>query len=483
MTHAPLRIDDLSLSFPHKTCFDHFSACVAHSSRIAIIGRNGCGKSSLLNMLMGNFGPGASGNIRIPADAIFGHVPQVIESFDELSGGQRVNEALTQALAADPNILLLDEPTNHLDRRNRKSLLRLLRAYSGTLIVVTHDPELLRNDIDTLWHIDNGTIRAFSGNYDDYMRERLVQRSSIERELSRMERRKKDMHEALMKEQQRAAKSKDKGRRKVENKRWLKSTADLKTMKAEKSQGGKLKEIADEKQRLSSQLAELRLPRTIHPSFSLQAADCGSRSLLTVSNGSVGYPGQPEMLSGLSLNLMAGQKIAISGENGSGKSTLIKALQNDARVLKSGDWYPPASADIGYLDQHYSTLNPEHTVLESLAARVCDWTPGDLRRHLADFLFRTNEEINTRVQQLSGGEKARLSLAVIAAKTPKLLLLDEVTNNLDLETRAHVISVLKDYPGAMIVVSHSMDFLQAIGINECYTVRNSQLMPWQIEAT
>ena len=128
----------------------------------------------------------------------------------------------------------------------------------------------------------------------------------------------------------------------------------------------------------------------------------------------------------------------------------------------------------------------------TIPARTLDTLGVQLQAHmladgarlaLADFLFRTNEEINTRVQQLSGGEKARLSLAVIAAKTPKLLLLDEVTNNLDLETRAHVISVLKDYPGAMIVVSHSMDFLQAIGINECYTVRNSHLMPWQIEAT
>lgn len=147
--HKPIQLKDLSLSFPHKTCFDNFNAHIHYGNRIAIIGRNGSGKSTLLKILMGAFA-GVTGDVLIPKEVIFGYVPQIITDFDSLSGGQRLHKALTQALSADPNVLLLDEPTNHLDRHNRQSLLRLLRNYSGTLIVVSHDAELLRNSVDTI---------------------------------------------------------------------------------------------------------------------------------------------------------------------------------------------------------------------------------------------------------------------------------------------------------------------------------------------
>ena len=143
---------------------------------------------------------------------------------------------------------------------------------------------------------------------------------------------------------------------------------------------------------------------------------------------------------------------------------------DDACVIKSGNWYAPKISDIGYLDQHYGTLSAEKTVLETIAELVPTWPHIEVRRHLNDFLFRKNEEVNALVSTLSGGEKARLSLAQIAAKTPKLLILDEITNNLDLETKDHVIQVLKSYPGAMIVISHEADFLEEVGISEVVDV-------------
>lgn len=126
----------------------------------------------------------------------------------------------------------------------------------------------------------------------------------------------------------------------------------------------------------------------------------------------------------------------------------------------------PKIVDIGYLDQHYGTLSSEKTVLETIATLMTNWSHIEVRRHLNDFLFRKNEEVCASVAQLSGGEKVRLSLAQIAAKTPKLLILDEITNNLDLETKQHVIEVLKNYPGAMIVISHDADFLEEMRISE-----------------
>ena len=128
---------------------------------------------------------------------------------------------------------------------------------------------------------------------------------------------------------------------------------------------------------------------------------------------------------------------------------------------------------IGYLDQHYSTLNAQKTVLEVIQDCVLNWSHADIRKHLNDFLFRKNEEINTTVLNLSGGEKVRLSLAQIAASTPKLLILDEITNNLDLETRDHVIQILKDYPGAMVVISHDAEFLLSIGVTANYEIKMS----------
>jgi ATPase subunit of ABC transporter with duplicated ATPase domains len=480
-----IQINNLSLEFPHKTCFTNFSANIMPSDHIAIIGRNGSGKSSLLKMIQSSFS-----NLKI------GYVPQIIEDHSDLSGGQRFNSSLTKALGQDPDILLLDEPTNHLDLKNRKSLMRSLKFFPGILIIVSHDVELLRNSIDKFWHIDNGKITIFSGNYDDYIHEIQSKRASIEAELSILERNKKDMHQSLMQEQQRAAKSKQKGQKSIDQRKWPTVVSKSKALQAEETSGRKKAAIGHKKQGLIDQLADLRLPEVIMPKFSLSAADIGDRSVLSIQDASIGYstniiPGKlhssadrgsqeyfsqdsrssalSETSSGMksfilqNINLELGSKnrIAIKGNNGSGKTTLIKAVLNDASINKTGNWY--VTKDIGYLDQHYSTLDPNLTVLETIDI-------ADKRRHLNDFLFRKTEEVNAKVSTLSGGEKARLSLAQIAAKTPKLLILDEITNNLDLETRQHVIEVLKNYPGAMIVISHDEDFLKEIGIEDFYYV-------------
>lgn len=466
--HKPIQIKNLSLSFSHKVCFENFSAQIHYGARIAIIGANGSGKSTLLKLFMSTV-THASGDLIVSSDAVLAYVPQIVEGFDTLSGAERFNKALTQALSSNPNVLLLDEPTNHLDRRNRQSLLRLLSHYTGTLIVVSHDTELLRTSVDTLWHIDNGKIQVFSGNYDDYHRDIMLKRASIRQELSRLNRQKKDTHQALMKEQRRAAKSRAKGEKSIREHKWPlggKATA----LRAEETSGRKKVAIEDKKQALNAQLASLRLPEIIAPKFSLSSAELGDRVIISIAEGSVAYLEKKPLLHNLYLTVRSHDRIAILGDNGSGKSTLIKAILRDEGVLKSGDWLLPRNEEIGYLDQHYATLSFDKTVCDSIAAEVPTWSHAEIRRHLNDFLFRKNEEINATVGQLSGGERVRLCLASIAALTPKLLILDEITNNLDLETKAHVVEVLKAYPGAMIVISHDEDFLAAIGVLGRYTI-------------
>ncbi|MCX5922138.1 MAG: ATP-binding cassette domain-containing protein [Candidatus Dependentiae bacterium] len=475
MMHKPILLKNIGFSFPHKICFEDFTGQISYGSRIAIIGRNGSGKSTLLNILRGMVEP-TSGQLVVSSDVVCGYVPQIVEDFDSLSGGQRFNQALTGVLSEDPNVLLLDEPTNHLDQHNRKSLMRMLRAYQGTLIVVTHDVELLRTCIDTLWHIDNGRVQVFSGNYDDYIREIKAKRISIEQEISRLNRQKKDMHEKLGQEQQKASKSKSIGEKNVANRKWTKMTGDLKAMKAEKSQGKKFRTLEDTKQDLQEKLSELRLPEEIVPTFSLSSANVMGRTLISIVDGSVGYLGQEPLLKQISLQVGPHDRIAIMGANGSGKSTLMKAILGDVQVATAGDWYTPKPQDIGYLDQQYGTLNADKTVFETIQDLVPTHSHAEIRRHLNDFLFRKNEEVNTLVTNLSGGEKARLTLAQIAAKTPRLFMLDEITNNLDLETRGHVIEVLKEYPGAMIVISHDEDFLKEIGVTDEYYIENGSMV-------
>jgi len=205
MMHKHIQIKDLGLSFPHKTCFENFNCQIVYGNRIAIIGRNGSGKSTLLKMIARYFEP-SNGTIMYGEDVIIGYVPQVIEDHTNLSGGECLNDSITKAFTQDPNILLLDEPTNHLDPRNRQGLMRMLQNYPGTLIIVSHDTEFLRHCIDTIWYIDNKKIHTFSGKYDDYIHEIKLKRTSIEGELAVLNHQKKDMHDKLMKEQQRTAK-------------------------------------------------------------------------------------------------------------------------------------------------------------------------------------------------------------------------------------------------------------------------------------
>ncbi len=471
----PIQIKNLSLLLPHKNCFSDFSAEIYHGSRIAIIGENGSGKSSLLKMLCGIIEP-SEGQIKIPEMSVIGYVPQIIEEFSNLSGGQRLNRSLSQALAIQPDILVLDEPTNHLDLSNKKSLIRWLKSYTGTLIIASHDLELLRRHVNILWHINDDKIEVFHGNYDDYMHEIAVKRMATQQKLSDLNYQKKDAHQSLMKEQQRAKNSRQQGEKSISQRKWPTVVSNAKANRATATSGKKKKAIQHQKNELLDQLSELHLPEIIKPKFCLDASDIGLKTLISITDGAIYYQKDRIILQAINFHLNNGEKIAINGDNASGKSSLIKAILLDPKIIKSGNWLTPKITDIGYLDQHYNTLESTKTVFEIVQDVTPSWTCNQIRCHLNDFLFRKNEEINNRISNLSGGEKARLSLAQIAAKPPKLLILDEITNNLDLKTRNHVAQILTNYQGAMIIISHDQEFLAEIGIKYFYQIKDKLLI-------
>jgi len=458
MPHKPIILNNLSFSLPHKICFEDFSCVINAGSCIGVIGNNGSGKSSLLKILITEL------SLKYP-EVKLAYVPQIIEDFDSLSGGGRFNKMLTGALSADPDILLLDEPTNHLDLHNRTSLMRMLDNFYGTLIIVSHDTELLNNNIDILWNIDNGKIHIFNGSYKDYRAELENYCKSLQGELDHLHKQKQDVHLKLMQEQSRAAKSKAKGQKSIEQRKWPTVVSKAKADRASATGGNKKSAITAKRSDIADKLDQIRIPEIIKPKFNLPHAEITDQNIISVTNGYAGYDAK-DIIKNISFSVASGDHLAITGNNGSGKSTLVKAIMNDPVVVKSGNWYLPKSIDIGYLDQHYKSVSGEKTVIELMEEIVPEWSHSEIRCHLNDFLFRKNEEVNMQGKSLSGGEKARLSLALIAAKTPKLLILDEITNNLDLETKEHIIQVLKSYPGTMIVISHDQNFLEQIGVGD-----------------
>lgn len=450
-------------------CFENFSTQIHPAKRIIIMGRNGAGKSTLLKIIQGIIEPMA-GKIMISPDIVFGYVPQIIAEYAELSGGQRFNKMLSQALSIQPDILCLDEPTNHLDLYNNRSLVGMLQRYNGTLIIISHDPELLSLDFDEIWHIEHGAITIFTGSYQEYLTAHKLKLEAGKQQREHIAKEKRELKKLKQKEQERAVSSKS--AHKDENDRIL-----LGAMKerGSKTVGKKHKALTQAYEEIQQKLASNYIHKKIDPKFNLNAyTESSNKVIVSISDGSCGY--DTLVLSNINLQLHGDAKIAIVGNNGTGKSTFLKTLIHDPDVTIQGRWLMPPVNNIGYLDQHYSTLKAGLTVIEIIQEAAPSWNDNEVRKHLNSFLFHTQEEVLNRVQQLSGGERARLCLAYIAAKSPHLLLLDEITNNIDLETREHIISVLKEYPGALIIISHDIQFLEKLGISTVYEIKDGIIL-------
>lgn len=164
MMHAPIRLINLGLRFPTKTCFENFTTHIHPGDRIAMIGPNGAGKTSLLNILQGALSS-FEGSIDIPLGTTFGYVPQIIDQFDQRSGGERIMDLFNQVLASNPDVLLLDEPSNHLDQLHRQLLIKALNRFKGTILVVSHDLALIHASTTIIWHIEDKKVHVFIGDY------------------------------------------------------------------------------------------------------------------------------------------------------------------------------------------------------------------------------------------------------------------------------------------------------------------------------
>ncbi len=341
------------------------------------------------------------------------------------SGGWRMRLNLAQALLCRSDLLLLDEPTNHLDLDAVIWLEGWLKSYRGTLILISHDRDFLDRVINRIIHIENGKLNEYTGGYSDFELQRAEQLAQ---------------QQSLFEKQQVAL-------------NHMQAYIDRFRYKASKARQAQSRLKAMERM-------EKILPAHVDSqfSFSFREPDALPTPLMVMENLSAGY-GDKLILEKIKLNLVPGSRIGLLGRNGAGKSTFIKLLAGELAPL-SGVLEPAKGVKIGYFAQHQlEYLRPDDSPLAHLTRMAPDKTEQELRSFLGGFGFQGDKALDP-VGPFSGGEKARLVLALVVWEKPNLLLLDEPTNHLDLEMREALTLALQGFDGAMVIVSHDRHLLR-----------------------
>ncbi len=343
------------------------------------------------------------------------------------SGGWRMRLNLAQALMCRSDLLLLDEPTNHLDLDAVLWLEDWLARYPGTLLLITHDRDFLDRVATTIVHIDARRLTSYTGNYSQFEVERAQQLA---------------LQQATYVKQQRQI-------------AHLTAFVDRFRAKATKAKQAQSRIKALERM---ERIAAAHVDSPFE--FSFPAVDTTPRQLVRLEQATLAYGDAPPILAGFDFNIMGGDRIGLLGPNGAGKSTLMKAIAGTL-PLAQGKRYTANGLVIGYFAQHQvEQLRPGESPLWHLAKEDPLAREQELRDFLGGFDFR-GDMASGAVGRLSGGEKARLTLAILVRRRPNLLLLDEPTNHLDIEMREALAEALQDYGGALVVVAHDRHLLRA----------------------
>jgi ATP-binding cassette subfamily F protein 3 len=501
-----LQVIDISLKRGPQTLFEHLSCTVHPGHKVGLVGRNGAGKSTLFELILGRLQPD-DGDVLVPSDWRVAHMAQhvtvtdrpalayVIDghqalraverkitaaeadgddlalatlhaSYDDLgghqaearageilhglgftgeeferpfsafSGGMRIRLNLAQALMAPTDLLLLDEPTNHLDLETTVWLESWLVRYPGTLLIIAHDRTFLDGVCDHMVHLNDTSADTYRGNYSAFERQRAEALAHREAAYTRQQ----------------------------TQIRHMRSFVDRFRAKASK---------AKQAQSRLKALERMEAVAPVHADspyrFSFTNPDQMSYPLLNLNDVSVGYDGTA-VLSAINQSLLPGARIGILGANGAGKSTLLKALVGTLAPL-GGELVRGRHAKVGYFAQHQlESLNASKSALATLLEVKAGAREQWCRDYLGGWGFSA-DMVTRAIATLSGGEKARLVLAMIALQNPAILVLDEPTNHLDLEMREALAIALQDYTGALLLVSHDRSLLHRTA-DEFWLVEN-----------
>jgi len=484
-----IRLSSLTLRHGPEPLIEEADATVYPGNKVGLIGPNGCGKTSLFNLLLGRLSADA-GEVEIPDDWVIGHMAQEIGDLDRplieyvtdgdkalrraqaevtraeasgdghaiatahghmeqadgytararaasllaglgfasetedqplkaFSGGWRIRASLAQALMCPSDLLLLDEPTNHLDMETVVWLEEWLKRYEGTLILISHDRDFIDTVVDSVIHIEHRKLNTYTGGYTDFERQRA---------------------EALMLQQAQF----EKQQRQIAH---MQKFIDRFRAKASKAKAAQSRIKAMER------MEKLAPAHADSPfDFSFRDPPRAGNPLVSLEDVDLGY-GETVVLSDLSRSLAPGDRIGLLGLNGAGKSTLVRALAGELDPM-AGTIQSSRGLAIGYFAQHQlEQLHPASSPLDHLRWLAPDEPEQPLRDFLGGFAFHGDMAVNP-VAPLSGGEKARLVLALLVWNRPNLLLLDEPTNHLDLDMRHALTVALQTFEGAVVIVSH-----------------------------
>jgi ATP-binding cassette, subfamily F, member 3 len=488
-----LNLNSIMVRLGGEVILDRASASVPTGSRVGLVGRNGAGKSTLMRVVAGKLEPDG-GQVELPKGAKVGYLAQdapggsitpfdhvlaadvertrllkraeddadhqhVAETherlnaidahtapsraarilaglgFDEemqskpletFSGGWRMRTALAALLFSKPDLLLLDEPSNHLDLEATLWLEDFLRGYGSTMLIVSHERDLLNNVADHILHLERGQAILYRGGYDSFERQRLERQAQAQ----------------AAREKQLAERAKlqafvDRWRAKAHTARQAQSR-----MKALARMGPMAAVAEDPSLRFDfPNPAELKPP------------------LLTLDGASVGYAKDRPVLANLNIRLDPSDRIALLGRNGNGKTTLARLMAGQLQPM-SGEVRAPAKLRVGYFTQYQvEELDPSGTPLQHMSRLMQDALPKVVRAQLGRFGF-SGEMADREVATMSGGERARLALALVTRDAPHMLILDEPTNHLDVDSREALVHALNEYEGAVVIVSHDRHMLE-----------------------
>ena len=501
-----LKLSNIFYSIQGKPIFENASAVIPTGHKVGIVGRNGTGKTTLFKLIRKSLTPD-SGKIEIPkyykissveqeAPACEKSLLQTVLEADiertqllkevedckdgkrityiyqrledinaysaearassilsglgldnqaqqqpchEFSGGWRMRVALGAVLFSNPDLLLLDEPTNYLDLEGAYWLEKFLSKYQNTALVISHDRELLNKSVDGILHLSNHKLTYFSGNYEQFDSERR----------------------AILTQQQSIKKKQDAQRLHIQ------SFVERFRAKASKAKQAQSRIKILEKMKPINALVENAVTK-----FSFPTPAELRPPLVVINKGKVGYNGKT-VLNRLSLRIDAEDRIALLGANGEGKSTLSKLLANKL-TLMSGEYFATNKLRIGYFAQHQLE---ELSEKDSAYRHIMNLQPGmteiELRNRLGAAGFK-NDIVDLPVENLSGGQKARLLLLISTINAPHILILDEPTNHLDIESREALILALNDYRGAVIIVSHDSYLVETVA-DKFWLINNGEV--------
>ena len=352
-----------------------------------------------------------------------------------LSGGEKTRLSFVKLLLRKPPLLLLDEPTNYLDLDTLDWLENYLKNYSGAILVVSHDQYFLDNLATQIFELQFGKLTVFKGNYSAYVAERQL--------------RDRQQEEAYEKQQEKIKKDEE---------FIQKNIVRAKTTKRAQSRRKQLEKM----ERISPPKHKNKVR------INFQSERPSGKEVLILRDLTIGYPTKT-MVHGISLQINKGDRVAVIGQNGIGKSTLLKTVMKELKPKKGSVKYG-ASLDIGYYDQELQGLDPTKTVIDTVWDRHKTMPEKDVRSILASFLF-TAKDIDKTVGQLSGGQKARLTLTVLSLEHNNFLLMDEPTNHLDLEAKEVLEQALQNYDGTLLFVSHDRYFINQLA-NKIVEIKN-----------